>query len=82
MIWIRPGAGRAPAGPGREHCAGLAGVRSELTATHAAIEAERNHGAQWLADQQARYEDLITELRAAARGWSPTATTTWWPASR
>lgn len=50
-----------------EHRAELAGVRSELSAAHAAIEAERNHGAQRLADQQARYEDLITELRTQLR---------------
>jgi uncharacterized phage infection (PIP) family protein YhgE len=50
-----------------ERRAELAGVRSELTTTHAAIEAERNHGAQRLADQQARYEDLITELRTQLR---------------
>lgn len=46
-----------------EYRAELAGIRSELTATHAVIEAERNHGAQRLADQQARYDDLVTELR-------------------
>jgi chromosome segregation ATPase len=50
-----------------EHRAELAGVRSELIAAHAALEAEHNYGAQRLADQQARYEDLITELRTQLR---------------
>jgi chromosome segregation ATPase len=50
-----------------EYRAELAGIRSELTATHAAIEAERSHGAQRLADQQARYDDLVTELRTQLR---------------
>lgn len=46
-----------------EYRAELAGVRSELAAAHTATEAERHHSTQRLADQQARYDELITELR-------------------
>jgi chromosome segregation ATPase len=46
-----------------EHRAELAALRSELTAAHSSIEAEKTHAGQRLADQQARYEDLVSELR-------------------
>ncbi|MGH3693911.1 MAG: hypothetical protein ACRDRX_07975 [Pseudonocardiaceae bacterium] len=46
-----------------EYHAELAGVRSELVAAQAATETEKSHGIQRLADQQARYEELIRELR-------------------
>jgi hypothetical protein len=46
-----------------EHRAELAGVRSELTAAHTTIEAEKTYAGQRLADQQARYEELVSELR-------------------
>jgi chromosome segregation ATPase len=45
----------------------LAGFRSELTAARTAIEAEKVHGAQRLADQQIRYEETIGELRVLLR---------------
>ncbi|MGH3981792.1 MAG: hypothetical protein ACRDST_03640 [Pseudonocardiaceae bacterium] len=37
--------------------------RAELAAAHATIDAERHHTAQRLADQQTRYDELITTLR-------------------
>ncbi|MGH3684464.1 MAG: hypothetical protein ACRDSM_05285 [Pseudonocardiaceae bacterium] len=37
--------------------------RAELAATHATIDAERHHTTQRLADQQTRYDELITTLR-------------------
>jgi hypothetical protein len=46
-----------------EHRAELAGVRSELTAAHSAVEAEKTHAGQRLTDQQVRYEELVSELR-------------------
>jgi chromosome segregation ATPase len=46
-----------------EHRAELAALRSELTAAHTTIEAEKTHAGQRLADQQARYEELVSELR-------------------
>lgn len=46
-----------------EHRAELAGARSELTAARTVIEAEKAHGIQRLADQQARYDELVSELR-------------------
>lgn len=46
-----------------EHRAELAGVRSELNAAHVAAQIEKDHAAQRLADQQAHYEQLISELR-------------------
>lgn len=46
-----------------EHRAELAGMRSELTAAHTTIETEKTHAGQRLADQQARYEELVNELR-------------------
>lgn len=41
----------------------LAGVRSELSAAHVAAQTEKDHATQRLADQQAHYEELISELR-------------------
>ena len=41
----------------------LAGVRSELTATATAAQTEKDHAVQRLADQQAHYDEMITELR-------------------
>ena len=46
-----------------EHRAALAGVRAELTAAHTTTETEKAHGTQRLADQQARYDELVRELR-------------------
>jgi chorismate mutase len=40
-----------------------AGVCSELAAANVAVQTEKDHAAQRLADQQARYEELINELR-------------------
>ncbi|MGH3899352.1 MAG: hypothetical protein ACRDTA_14145 [Pseudonocardiaceae bacterium] len=37
--------------------------RAELAAAHATVDAERHHTAQRLADQQTRYDELITTLR-------------------
>ncbi|HEY3895088.1 MAG TPA: hypothetical protein VGL88_06940 [Pseudonocardiaceae bacterium] len=56
-----------------EHRAELAGVRSELTAAHTTIEAEKTHAGQRLADQQARYEDLVSELRTQIEALRATA---------
>jgi predicted nucleic acid-binding Zn-ribbon protein len=54
-----------------EYRAELAGVRSELTAAHTTIEAEKTHAGQRLADQQARYEDLVSELRTQIEALRP-----------
>jgi chromosome segregation ATPase len=56
-----------------EHRAELAGVRSELTAAHTTIEAEKTHTGQRLADQQARYEELVSELRTQIEALRATA---------
>jgi chromosome segregation ATPase len=51
-----------------EHRAELAGLRSELTAAHAAMETEKHHSTQRLADQQEHYEQLLTEFRVGRAG--------------
>jgi hypothetical protein len=56
-----------------EHRAELAGVRSELTAAHTTIEAEKTYAGQRLADQQARYEELVSELRTQIEALRTTA---------
>ncbi|HET9255789.1 MAG TPA: hypothetical protein VFO16_11365 [Pseudonocardiaceae bacterium] len=40
---------------------------SGLTAAHAAIETEKAHGAQRLADQQTRHDETISQLRVQFR---------------
>jgi hypothetical protein len=50
-----------------EQRAELAGLRSELTAARTAIETEKAHSAQRLADQHTRHEETISELRTQRR---------------
>jgi chromosome segregation ATPase len=56
-----------------EQRAKLAGLRSELAAAPTAIETEKAHSAQRLADQHTRHEETVAELRAQLRdaGHSP-----------
>jgi uncharacterized sporulation protein YeaH/YhbH (DUF444 family) len=42
----------------------LAGVCSELSATKAVAQSEKDHATQRLSDQRSHYEELINELRA------------------
>jgi hypothetical protein len=56
-----------------EYRAELAWVRSELTAAHTATDAEKAHAGQRLVDLQARYDDLVGELRGQVEALRATA---------